>query len=75
MLTAVADDAEYKLTQSLLAGYNPAVRPSLNFSEPLKVIFGVSIHHIIDVVSNLQYLSLLIYYKLYSLHYIIEIRC
>ncbi|XP_073998729.1 neuronal acetylcholine receptor subunit alpha-7-like isoform X1 [Rhodnius prolixus] len=57
LLSAVADDAEYKLTQSLLAGYNPAVRPSLNFSEPLKVIFGVSIHHIIDVDEKNQILT------------------
>lgn len=36
----------------LLAEYDPAVRPAENSSLPLTVIFGVSLHHIIDVVSN-----------------------
>ncbi|XP_014292243.2 neuronal acetylcholine receptor subunit alpha-7 [Halyomorpha halys] len=57
LVSAVADDVEYKLTQRLLKGYNSAVRPSLNYSEPLKVIFGVSIHHIIDVDEKNQILT------------------
>lgn len=35
----------------LMAGYDAAVRPVENSSLPLTVVFGVSLHHIIDVVS------------------------
>lgn len=34
-----------------MANYDPSVRPAENSSEPLKVVFGISLHHIIDVVS------------------------
>lgn len=35
-----------------MANYDAAVRPVENSSLPLTVIFGVSLHHIIDVVSK-----------------------
>lgn len=35
----------------LMADYDAAVRPAQNSSLPLSVKFGVSLHHIIDVVS------------------------
>lgn len=34
-----------------MAEYDAAVRPAQNSSLPLSVKFGVSLHHIIDVVS------------------------
>lgn len=41
----------------LMADYDAAVRPVENSSQPLTVIFGVSLHHIIDVVRNFFYLT------------------
>lgn len=41
----------------LMANYDAAVRPVQNSSLPLTVIFGVSLHHIIDVVSKNIYSS------------------
>jgi nicotinic acetylcholine receptor alpha-7 len=48
----LGDEQEYRLTRYLMANYDPSVRPAENSSEPLKVVFGVSLHHIIDVVST-----------------------
>jgi nicotinic acetylcholine receptor alpha-7 len=48
----LGDEQEYRLTRYLMANYDPSVRPAENSSEPLKVVFGVSLHHIIDVVSS-----------------------
>lgn len=45
-----ADEHEARLMRFLMAGYDAAVRPVENSSQPLTVIFGVSLHHIIDVV-------------------------
>ncbi|XP_065211418.1 neuronal acetylcholine receptor subunit alpha-10-like isoform X2 [Planococcus citri] len=52
-----AENAEYRLTKHLLSEYIPSVRPSVNYSESLKVIFGVSLHHIIDVDEKNQILT------------------
>ncbi|BES90609.1 nicotinic acetylcholine receptor [Nesidiocoris tenuis] len=58
LLSAVlADDVQYRLTQELLSLYNAAVRPTPNYSYPLEVVFGVSIHHIIDVDEKNQILT------------------
>lgn len=46
------DEHEYRLTKHLLDGYDAGVRPAKNSSQPLVVVFGVSLHHIIDVVSR-----------------------
>jgi len=48
----LGDEQEYRLTRYLMANYDPSVRPAENASEPLKVVFGISLHHIIDVVST-----------------------
>nr|AWX65633.1 nicotinic acetylcholine receptor alpha 5 subunit [Laodelphax striatellus] len=40
-----------------MADYDPSVRPAENFSEPLKVVFGISLHHIIDVDEKNQILT------------------
>ncbi|CAB0014009.1 unnamed protein product [Nesidiocoris tenuis] len=53
----LADDVQYRLTQELLSLYNAAVRPTPNYSYPLEVVFGVSIHHIIDVDEKNQILT------------------
>ena len=45
------DDNEVRLMRHLMTSYDPAVRPAENSSMPLTIIFGVSLHHIIDVVS------------------------
>jgi len=52
LLPVLGDEQEYRLTRYLMANYDPSVRPAENSSEPLKVVFGISLHHIIDVVST-----------------------
>jgi len=47
----LCDEHEYRLTKHLLDGYDAGVRPAKNSSQPLVVVFGLSLHHIIDVVS------------------------
>lgn len=47
------DEQEYRLTRYLMANYDASVRPAKNSSEALSVVFGVSLHSIIDVVSRL----------------------
>ena len=49
--SGVCDEHEYRLTKHLLDGYDAGVRPAKNSSQPLVVVFGLSLHHIIDVVS------------------------
>lgn len=44
-------DEEYRLIRHLMDRYDASVRPVENSSLPLVVTFGVSLHHIIDVVS------------------------
>lgn len=51
-----ADDNEARLMKNLMANYDAGVRPAQNSSLPLTVIFGVSLHHIIDVVSRIFFL-------------------
>lgn len=46
----LADEHEARLMRFLMADYDAAVRPVENSSQPLTVVFGVSLHHIIDVV-------------------------
>ncbi|KYM88757.1 Neuronal acetylcholine receptor subunit alpha-7 [Atta colombica] len=46
---SVCDEHEYRLTKHLLDGYDAGVRPAKNSSQPLVVVFGLSLHHIIDV--------------------------
>lgn len=48
------DEQEYRLTRYLMANYDASVRPSHNSSQALKVVFGVSLHQIIDVVSLMR---------------------
>jgi hypothetical protein len=45
----ICDENEYRLTKYLLSNYERSVRPVANSSLPINVIFGMSIHHIIDV--------------------------
>ncbi|EFN71586.1 hypothetical protein EAG_14854 [Camponotus floridanus] len=45
----VCDEHEYRLTKHLLDRYDAGVRPAKNSSQPLVVVFGLSLHHIIDV--------------------------
>uniref|UniRef100_A0AAU6PBR6 Nicotinic acetylcholine receptor alpha5 n=1 Tax=Protohermes xanthodes TaxID=1452977 RepID=A0AAU6PBR6_9NEOP len=51
------DDHEYRLTQHLMSRYDPSVRPAENSSLPLTVVFGLSLHHIIDVDEKNQILT------------------
>ncbi|KAK1125090.1 hypothetical protein K0M31_006429 [Melipona bicolor] len=51
------DDHEYRLTKYLLDGYDAGVRPAKNSSQPLAVVFGLSLHHIIDVDEKNQILT------------------
>lgn len=37
----------------LMNGYDAGVRPAKNASQPMVVVFGLSLHHIIDVVNFL----------------------
>lgn len=50
ILLCQADENEARLMRHLMTNYDAAVRPVSNSSLPLSVIFGVSLHHIIDVV-------------------------
>jgi len=49
VLPVFCDEHEYRLTKYLLSNYEKSVRPVANSSLPIHVIFGMSIHHIIDV--------------------------
>ncbi|PBC34894.1 Neuronal acetylcholine receptor subunit alpha-7 [Apis cerana cerana] len=51
------DEHEYRLTKYLLDGYDAGVRPAENSSQPLAVVFGLSLHHIIDVDEKNQILT------------------
>ncbi|CAH1997595.1 unnamed protein product [Acanthoscelides obtectus] len=52
-----ADENEARLMRHLMTDYDAAVRPAQNSSLPLSVIFGVSLHHIIDVDEKNQILT------------------
>ena len=43
----MGDEHEYRLTKYLLSNYESSVRPVGNSSEPINVVFALSIHHII----------------------------
>ncbi|XP_043267486.1 neuronal acetylcholine receptor subunit alpha-7-like [Venturia canescens] len=51
------DEHEYRLTKHLLDNYDAGVRPAKNSSQPLVVVFGLSLHHIIDVDEKNQILT------------------
>ncbi|XP_048516574.1 neuronal acetylcholine receptor subunit alpha-10 isoform X1 [Dendroctonus ponderosae] len=55
--TCNADDNESRLMKNLMANYDAGVRPAQNSSLPLTVVFGVSLHHIIDVDEKNQILT------------------
>ncbi|KAL1510068.1 hypothetical protein ABEB36_004723 [Hypothenemus hampei] len=57
MYSCGADDNEASLMKNLMTNYDPGVRPAQNSSLPLTVIFGVSLHHIIDVDEKNQILT------------------
>ncbi|CAH1124213.1 unnamed protein product [Ceutorhynchus assimilis] len=52
-----ADDNESRLMKNLMENYDAGVRPAQNSSLPLTVIYGVSLHHIIDVDEKNQILT------------------
>ncbi|XP_059478376.1 neuronal acetylcholine receptor subunit alpha-10 [Neocloeon triangulifer] len=52
-----ADENEYRLTRYLMTDYDASVRPVENSSLPLKITFGISLHHIIDVDEKNQILT------------------
>lgn len=52
VFSGLCDEMEYRLTRYLMDRYDASVRPVENASMPLQVTFGVSLHHIIDVVST-----------------------
>ncbi|RZC32373.1 Neur chan LBD domain containing protein, partial [Asbolus verrucosus] len=52
-----ADEHEARLMRHLMTNYDAAVRPVENSSLPLTVIFGISLHHIIDVDEKNQILT------------------
>ncbi|KYN04699.1 Neuronal acetylcholine receptor subunit alpha-3 [Cyphomyrmex costatus] len=54
---SICDEHEYRLTKHLLDGYDAGVRPAKNSSQPLVVVFGLSLHHIIDVDEKNQILT------------------
>nr|XP_053644286.1 neuronal acetylcholine receptor subunit alpha-7-like [Cherax quadricarinatus] len=49
VVVVVGDEQEYRLTRYLMANYDSSVRPAANSSQALSVVFGVSLHSIIDV--------------------------
>ncbi|XP_043466788.1 neuronal acetylcholine receptor subunit alpha-7-like [Leptopilina heterotoma] len=53
----LCDEHEYRLTRYLMDSYDAGVRPAKNSSLPLVVVFGVSLHHIIDVDEKNQILT------------------
>ena len=50
---------EPRLRRVLLADYDPYVRPAVNISMPTKVVVDLVLQQIIDVVSGLEFLTLL----------------
>ncbi|XP_050666745.1 neuronal acetylcholine receptor subunit alpha-10-like [Leptidea sinapis] len=54
---AFSCDEEYQLIRHLMGKYDASVRPVENSSQPLVVTFGVSLHHVIDVVEKDQLLT------------------
>ncbi|XP_023224851.1 neuronal acetylcholine receptor subunit alpha-10-like [Centruroides vittatus] len=52
-----SDEQEYRLTRYLMSNYDPAVRPSQNSSQALRVTFELALHQIIDVDERNQILT------------------
>ncbi|GFO47880.1 neuronal acetylcholine receptor subunit alpha-7 [Plakobranchus ocellatus] len=44
------DPNEYRLIRDLMKGYDKRIRPSINFTDPLNVTFGLALAQIIDVI-------------------------
>ncbi|XP_069952220.1 neuronal acetylcholine receptor subunit alpha-10 isoform X2 [Cherax quadricarinatus] len=57
VVVVVGDEQEYRLTRYLMANYDSSVRPAANSSQALSVVFGVSLHSIIDVDEKNQILT------------------
>ncbi|XP_071520246.1 neuronal acetylcholine receptor subunit alpha-10-like [Panulirus ornatus] len=57
VVVVLGDEQEYRLTRYLMANYDASVRPARNSSEALSVVFGVSLHSIIDVDEKNQILT------------------
>lgn len=51
VISVHCDEQEYRLTKYLMSNYDPAVRPAVNASQPLKVAFDMALYQILDVVS------------------------
>jgi len=47
----LADENEYRLVRDLLINYDKRVRPSVHYSKPVNITYGVALAQIIDVVS------------------------
>ena len=47
---SIGDEHEYRLTKYLLSNYDSSVRPVANSSEPIRVIFSMSLYHIIGMI-------------------------
>ncbi|KAK8404314.1 hypothetical protein O3P69_007554 [Scylla paramamosain] len=71
LVAAAGDEQEYRLTRYLMANYDPSVRPARNSSQALSVVFGVSLHSIIDVVAEWLFLDI----RNYTIHYTKNILC
>ncbi|XP_074659528.1 neuronal acetylcholine receptor subunit alpha-10-like [Tubulanus polymorphus] len=54
---ATADEHEYRLVQTLLRNYDKRLRPSINYSLPLNVSYGVALSQIIDVDEKNQIIT------------------
>lgn len=71
LAVAAGDEQEYRLTRYLLSNYDASVRPADNNSLPLRVTFGISLHHIIDVVSiQITVISIFVLRTLSRTHYV-----
>lgn len=57
---------EQRLFYTLMTGYEKAVRPIRNSSEPIVIRLGISLTQILDIVSNIRkYMQLIQYVCLY----------
>lgn len=52
-----ADEQEYRLTRYLMSNYDPAVRPSFNSSQPLRVDLELALLQLLDVDEKGQTIS------------------
>ncbi|XP_072162548.1 neuronal acetylcholine receptor subunit alpha-9 isoform X2 [Bemisia tabaci] len=56
-VSVICDGVEYALMRTLMENYDSSIRPAKNSTQSLKVEFGVSLHHIIDVDEKNQILT------------------